>query len=89
MPKIGLIHLMISFMVLKLCGVIGWSWWVVLSPVFAPIVVGYVLVAVTLVSSSIAKGFGFSKYGRFANFFIVLPANLCTVVSKIFIEQAK
>lgn len=27
----------IAFIVLKLCGVIDWAWWIVLSPIWAPI----------------------------------------------------
>lgn len=30
--------LTIAFIVLKLCGVIAWSWWWVLSPIWLPIV---------------------------------------------------
>jgi hypothetical protein len=30
--------LCITFIVLKLCSVIDWSWWIVLSPMWAPIV---------------------------------------------------
>ena len=32
--SIGLTLLTIAFIVLKLCGVISWSWWWVLSPVW-------------------------------------------------------
>lgn len=30
--------LLITFLVLKLCGVIDWSWWWVLSPLWIPVV---------------------------------------------------
>ena len=29
--------LLVAFIVLKLCGVITWSWWLVLLPLWAPI----------------------------------------------------
>ena len=42
----------IAFIVLKLCGVIGWSWWWVTAPLWAPValalavfVVGLILIA--------------------------------------------
>ena len=30
----------LAFIVLKLCGVINWSWWGVLAPFYVPVVVG-------------------------------------------------
>jgi hypothetical protein len=39
--------LTIAFVVLKLCGVIAWSWWWVLSPVWIP-AAGVVIVAALL-----------------------------------------
>lgn len=38
--------LLIVFIVLKLCGVIAWSWWWVLAPLWMPVVfaIGIVLV---------------------------------------------
>ena len=41
----------IAFIVLKLCGVIDWSWWWVLSPIWIPValvallVLGYIIFA--------------------------------------------
>lgn len=32
----GLELLLVAFIVLKLCGVIGWSWWWVLAPFWIP-----------------------------------------------------
>lgn len=29
--------LLVAFVVLKLCGVIGWSWWWVLAPLWIPL----------------------------------------------------
>jgi len=42
MPVCGLLG--IAFVVLKLCGVIGWSWWWVTAPFWAPLVlvVGFI-----------------------------------------------
>lgn len=36
--------LLVVFIVLKLCGVIAWSWWWVLCPLWIPIAVWLVLV---------------------------------------------
>lgn len=41
--------LAIAFVVLKLTGVIGWSWWWVLAPLWIPISVGVAAVAIYLV----------------------------------------
>lgn len=35
----------VAFVVLKLCGVIGWSWWWVLAPFWGPPVAGVALLA--------------------------------------------
>lgn len=35
--------LLIAFIVLKLCNVITWSWWWVLSPVWLPIAISIVI----------------------------------------------
>lgn len=43
--------LAVAFIVLKLCGVIDWSWWWVLSPIWisfvvaVPLVIGYIYLA--------------------------------------------
>ena len=39
--------LCIAFIVLKLCGVIGWSWWWVLAPLWIPVALG-VLTAIVI-----------------------------------------
>ena len=44
----------IAFIVLRLCGVIDWPWWAVLSPIWVPIVL-LLLVWVALVLSSMRK----------------------------------
>lgn len=39
------------FIVLKLCGVIGWSWWWVLAPIWMPIallIIAVVIIAIFL-----------------------------------------
>ena len=38
--------LLVAFIVLKLCGVITWSWWLVLSPLWAPIIIGLILLLI-------------------------------------------
>lgn len=43
--------LQIAFIVLKLCGVIGWSWWWV----FAPVWVGTLLVILVIVFSILCE----------------------------------
>ena len=41
--------LTIAFIVLKLCGVIAWSWWAVLSPMLISIGLTFVLMLAVLV----------------------------------------
>lgn len=38
--------LLIAFIVLKLCKVINWSWWWVLSPIWIPIGLWFILVLI-------------------------------------------
>lgn len=38
--------LLVAFVVLKLCGVIHWSWWWVTLPLWGPIAVGILLLAI-------------------------------------------
>lgn len=45
--------LAIAFIVLKLCGVIGWSWWWVLSPLWIPLAL---IVVVVLAFAGAALG---------------------------------
>lgn len=44
--------LTVAFVVLKLCGVISWSWWWVLSPIWIPfgICVGILIVALLVMA---------------------------------------
>lgn len=44
--------LLVAFVVLKLCKVIDWSWWWVLSPIWIPLgVVGIIAVSVVIYSA--------------------------------------
>ena len=43
--------LAIVFIVLKLCKVIDWSWWWVLSPIWIPIVVAVILYIISEIIS--------------------------------------
>lgn len=47
--------LFIVFLVLKLCGVITWSWWWVTAPIWIPI--GLSLIAILLVALIFPEGF--------------------------------
>jgi len=46
----GLELLLVAFVVLKLCGVIGWSWWWVLAPFWIPVA----LVVLLLLGAGVA-----------------------------------
>lgn len=39
--------LLVAFVVLKLCGVINWSWWWVLAPLWAPLLIFLVFMTIT------------------------------------------
>jgi len=41
--------LLVAFIVLKLCGVIGWSWWWVMAPLWMPLAIVLVVLAIVLV----------------------------------------
>ena len=47
--------LLVAFVVLKLCGVINWSWIWVLSPVWMPIALALIIVGVALIFSKDKK----------------------------------
>lgn len=38
--------LLVAFIVLKLCGVINWSWWWVFSPVWIPLAIAAVILLI-------------------------------------------
>lgn len=42
--------LTVAFIVLKLCGVIAWSWWWVLSPLWISVILGLVLIIIALLA---------------------------------------
>ena len=46
--------LTVLFVALKLCGIINWSWWWVLSPI--PITVGIVLVVLMVITTVLMVG---------------------------------
>ena len=41
--------LLIAFIVLKLCGVIDWSWWWVLSPFWIPLIIVIILLIIFMI----------------------------------------
>lgn len=41
--------LTLVFITLRLCGVIAWSWWWVLSPIWIPVVMGITITLIGLV----------------------------------------
>jgi len=47
--------LTVAFVVLKLCGVISWSWWWVLSPLWIPLVILLVVLFVALLIGSLVS----------------------------------
>jgi hypothetical protein len=47
--------LTIAFVVLKLTGVIDWSWWWVLSPLWIGFVVGMIILAIIIVFAAVVK----------------------------------
>lgn len=47
----------ITFIVLKLCGVVSWSWWWVTAPLWAPIGIAVLIV----IGMLIVAGFGWHK----------------------------
>ena len=46
--------LTLIFIVLKLCGVIAWSWWWVLSPLWIPVAIALVVVLLVFLGGIIA-----------------------------------
>ena len=51
--------LAILFIALKLCGVIGWSWWWVLSPLWLPTAIVLAIIAIIFLCA--ALGFAITK----------------------------
>lgn len=53
---IGTVALLtIVFVVLKLCGVISWSWWWVLSPLWISAIMTIVIVAIVLIVAKVIE----------------------------------
>jgi len=46
----------VAFVVLKLCGVINWSWWWVTAPFWGAVVVFFAIIAVALPLALYGKG---------------------------------
>lgn len=47
--------LTVAFIVLKLCGVINWSWWWVLCPLWGPLALGMLLIGVGLCLMGVSR----------------------------------
>lgn len=47
--------LQVAFIVLKLCGVIDWSWWLVLSPMLLAVLLSILCLVVAFVSKNYAE----------------------------------
>lgn len=53
---IGFVGLLqVAFIVLKLCGVISWSWWWVWAPTWIPLAIALVILLVALVCAGVSK----------------------------------
>ena len=50
--------LQIAFIVLKICGVINWSWWVVLIPIILFVIINILVTALVLCVKAYKKLFG-------------------------------
>jgi membrane protein YdbS with pleckstrin-like domain len=52
---VGLLGLLtVAFVVLKLTGVIAWSWWWVLAPAWIPLAVGLVITVIVMIVGIVA-----------------------------------
>jgi hypothetical protein len=49
--------LTVAFVVLKLCGVIGWTWWWVLAPIWLPLTLFFLVsfIAIAIKAITISK----------------------------------
>ena len=45
----------IVFVILKLCKVIDWSWWIVLLPIYAPIILAFLVFGIFVLAVAIAN----------------------------------
>lgn len=48
--------LAITFIVLKLTGFIHWSWWWVLSPIWVPLIIAILLIALAVIAEAYSQG---------------------------------
>ena len=46
----------IVFITLKLCGVIDWEWWLVLAPIWVPVLVVFVVVFIIMLVDAVRRG---------------------------------
>ena len=46
----------IVFITLKLCGVIDWEWWLVLAPIWVPVLVVFVVVFIITLVDAVRGG---------------------------------
>ena len=46
----------IVFITLKLCGVIDWEWWLVLAPIWVPVLVVFVVVFIITLVDAVRRG---------------------------------
>jgi len=47
--------LFITFLVLKLCGVINWSWWWITAPIWGPLAIIALLMLIGLIGMIVTK----------------------------------
>jgi len=52
----------IVFAIAKLCGLIDWSWWIVLMPIYLPIAIGFAVIATLIVLWIVANICSDSRY---------------------------
>lgn len=46
----------IVFITLKLCGVIDWEWWLVLAPIWVPVLVVFVVILIITLVDAVRRG---------------------------------
>ncbi len=56
--------LLVAFIVMKLCGVINWSWWWVLAPIWVPIAIILVILVVIIIVYMMNEGIKSSRSSR-------------------------
>lgn len=49
--------LTVAFIVLKLTGTVAWSWWLVLAPIYAPVLLVLVLAAMLYIAAAAVEAF--------------------------------